>query len=109
MSVTRWINVSNIPSNLVNKKQNKKIFIIDTPGLDDNRSPQIDITNVLGTLETLKKLKKAWIVIVISDKQFGDRWFSCLKELIKQISKYLLKIDEFKNSISFVLTKGLTI
>lgn len=45
-----------IPKNLW-KKTNEPIFIIDTPGLDDNRGVEIDIKNVLGTTTLIQNFK----------------------------------------------------
>lgn len=77
--------------------------------MEDNRSPEIDITNNIATVKMLKSLNSARVVIGLSEKQFGDRWYEGFKKLIKGISKYLIKIDDFCNSIVFVLSKGLTI
>ncbi len=105
MSETRWANVSYLNSSW----SKNKIVIIDTPGLQDNRSSEIDITNNIATVKLLKSLNSAKIVIGLSWKQFGDRWYDGLKKLIKGVSRYLVNVDEFRNSINLVLSKGLTI
>jgi hypothetical protein len=51
------------------------IFIIDTPGLGDNRGVEIDITNNMGTVKLIRTLGKGRIVIVLSRNNFRDRWY----------------------------------
>ena len=105
MSVTRWANVSKLPEMWTG---NQKIVIVDTPGLDDNRGVEIDITNNIGTVKLLKTLAKGRILIVLSLKNFRDRWFSDFVRIIRSVSKYLIDIESIKRSVSFILTKGLT-
>jgi hypothetical protein len=87
---------------------NQNIVAIDTPGLDDNRGSEIDITNNIGTVKLLKTLKEGRILIVLSMKNFRDRWYSDFVRIIRSLSKYLTDIEEIKRSITFILTKGLT-
>jgi hypothetical protein len=49
------------------------------PGLDDNRSPEVDITNNIATTQLIKKLKTAKIVIVLSRYQFKPKMLNGLK------------------------------
>jgi hypothetical protein len=104
-SVTRWANVTKIPAIWSGKK---KIFLIDTPGLGDNRGVEIDITNNMGTVKLLKTLGKGRIAIVLSRNNFRDRWYSDFVRIIRGLSKYLTNFDDIKNSVTFILTKGLT-
>ncbi len=85
MSETRWANVSYVSSSWAKNK----IIIIDTPGLEDNRSSEIDITNNIATVKMLKSLSSARFVIGLSEKQFGDRWYDNIKKIIKSIAKYI--------------------
>jgi len=56
----------------------------------------------------LRTLKKGRILIVLSMKNFRDRWYSDFVRIIKNISKYLIDVKTIKRSTTFVLTKGLT-
>lgn len=105
MSVTRWANVSKVKEGWSGKT---KVLLIDTPGLDDNRGVEIDITNNLGTVKLLKTLGRGRIVIAISLNDFNNRWFDGFKRLIKNVSKYFTDIAALGRSITFVLTRGLT-
>ncbi len=103
--MTRWANVTKIPARWSRKKN---IFLIDTPGLGDNRGVEIDITNNMGTVKLLKTLGKGRIAIVLSRNNFRDRWYSDFVRIIRGLSKYLTNFDDIKNSVTFILTKGLT-
>jgi hypothetical protein len=105
MSETRWANVSY----LCGSWSKNKIVIIDTPGLEDNRSSEIDITNNIATVKMLKSLSSARIVVGLSEKQFGDRWYDGIKKIIRGIAKYITEVQCFSKNFTFVLSKGLTI
>jgi hypothetical protein len=67
----------------------------------------MEITNNIGTVKLLKTLQKGRIVIVLSRKTFGDRWYLGFLMIIRNVSKYLVDIEYIKKSITFVLTKEL--
>ncbi len=62
---------------MVNKEwvNSKHIIIVDTPGLMENRSSEIDITNVIATVSMLKTLKSARVVIALTKHQFEGKCF----------------------------------
>ncbi len=47
------------------------------------------------------------MVIFISKKQFADKWYDGIKDMVILISNYIVNYGEFEKSISFILTKGL--
>ncbi len=58
-------------------------------------------------MKVIKGLKQAWIVIFISKKQFADKWYDGIKDMVILISNYIVNYRDFEKSISFILTKGL--
>jgi len=46
-------------------------------------------------------------LIVLSLKNFRDRWYSDFVRIIRGVSRYLIDINTIKRSVTFILTKGL--
>ena len=82
--------------------------MVDNSGLGENENSQIDIINSMVTINMLQKLKSARIVIVLTINQFYGRCFESIKLFITSIANYLFNFDDFRDSILFVYTKGLT-
>jgi len=56
---------------------------VDSPGLYDTKSPEIDVSNQIGIYEAFCKAKTAKPVIILSLMKFGDKG-----EDFKTIIKY---------------------
>ena len=78
--------------------------MIDTAGFEESRSGEIDIMNTLYTYETIQEMKKLRVIIVISEKNIGER-DQGLNKLAKNIARYFTDYEEVRESILFVLTK----
>jgi hypothetical protein len=46
-------------------KSNGKV-ICDTPGFDDTRTPEIEITNSIGIINAIRKCKTAKVILLIN-------------------------------------------
>jgi hypothetical protein len=62
--------------------------LVDSPGLYDTKSPEIDVSNQFGIYEAFCKAKTAKPVIILSLMKFGDRGED-FKEIIKYYASML--------------------
>jgi hypothetical protein len=82
--------------------------LIDTAGFEDSRSSEIDIINNLGTMKYIEQLRTLRIVIILSRNILGERC-SGLKRFGRLVAQYFRNFRDVEQSISYVLTKNLTI
>jgi hypothetical protein len=69
--------------------------LVDSPGLYDTKSPEIDVSNQLGIYEAFCKAKTAKPVLILSFLKFGDRGED-FKAVIKYYASMLQDISSLQ-------------
>jgi len=78
-------------------------MICDTPGLEDTRGPELDLSNMYGICIAAKACKTIVPVIVLSKKGCGDRMTE-LKRICHNISHFFKDIDDVSDKFHFLFT-----
>ncbi|CAF1094485.1 unnamed protein product, partial [Brachionus calyciflorus] len=76
---------------LINKKGS--IFLCDTPGFNDTAGNEVDIANMYGIVEAIKKCKNVRLVVFISFKSLGDRYEGII-EMAELLHQMIPKIED---------------
>ncbi|CAF0944002.1 unnamed protein product [Brachionus calyciflorus] len=80
------------------------IFLCDTPGFNDTAGSEVDIANMYGLFEAIKKCKSVRLVVFISSKSLGDRYEGII-EMAELLHQMIPDIEYHLTSIAYVFTK----
>lgn len=77
---------------------------MDSPGFEDTVSIEVEISNRITTIEALKKVSNLYIVIVISQKNWGVAGTD-IEKLATTVSSIVKKYENVESSIKFVFNQ----
>ena len=79
-------------------------MIVDSPGLEDTRGPEIDIANMYGVVRAAQSCKSIVPIILISEKSMGER-MSGIKRVSKDLSSMFNNLHLHLDSFVFLFNK----
>lgn len=82
ISETQFVTTVQVDLSLLDDFSSGKVLLLDTPGLLDNRSPEIELSNQKGMIETMKRCESLRPIFLFRDKDKGsrsDKLFDMLK------------------------------
>ena len=83
-----------------------KMLIVDSPGLEDTRGPELDVSNMYGIVRAAHACASIVPVILVSEKGMGDR-MTGLKRISKDLSNMFSNVDKHLGSFVFLFNKYL--
>jgi len=103
-SETRFINPIQLDLDKDDRYNIDSIIICDTPGFRDTNGTEVDIANGLSIINTINMAKSIRPVILISERNIGDRGGD-LKRYANTINSIFPKFSTFSEEINFIFTK----
>ena len=80
------------------------MFFVDSPGLEDTRGPELDISNIYGIVKAAQACESIVPLILISEKGMGER-MTGLKRISKNLANMFNNIDSHVGSLKFLFNK----
>lgn len=80
------------------------LLIVDSPGLEDTRGPELDISNIYGIVKAAQACESIVPLILISEKGMGER-MTGLKRISKDLANMFSNIDSDISSLQFLFNK----
>ena len=86
------------------KVNGARVFLCDSPGLNDTAGPEVDISNGIGIVNALKNCGSVRLVILLSLEDVGSR-LTALKSLFKTLSNLMRSPADHLRSVTYGFSK----